>query len=116
MLEEEKDLLLEIERLYNKLSNESNGDNYHEQAVELRDKINQLLTDYSPDYLDNIHYNRLVHTIDKEVFIVKNSYQELNESRVSKVEFSTTLNKANLQIKVDMHPVFYKIKEVKDNN
>lgn len=120
---EEETLLREIENLYDKLKQNKNGTYigsckigepgfcYKLYADELLKKVRKLYFSFHPDYLDESDIADFMHTIDKEVCYVDSLYQEVikpNATKKKKAELDKAINKANNQIKLDLHSLLNK--------
>lgn len=130
MTEEEKALLLEIDKLHTELIEEPNGKwngrymqepsgyTYCRNAEKLKDKVFELYNIFKPDYLTQHEIGAIAHTCDKEVSYVQYHYdlsRKNNAAKKRQTEFIDSIYKANQQIRIDIFSVFAKIEEVKQS-
>jgi len=128
MIEEEKAMLLEIDKLYTELLQESssrwNGSFmtqpsytiYRYKADELKKKVFELKTKFNPNYLNASDLEALAHTYEKEVSYVEYYYNlsiQKNAAKKRHTEFLDSIYKANQQIRVDIFSLLTKIEEIK---
>lgn len=128
MNEEEKKCLLEIDNIYNELTEEPSGKwngsfllkpsgyNYCRNAERLKEKVFELYNEFKPDYLSEHELGAIAHTCDKEVSFVDYHYNlaiKGNAEKKRNTEFLDSIHKANQQINLDLFPLFTKIEEVK---
>lgn len=131
MTKEEKDLLLEIENLYNELFQESigtwngsymmkpSGYSYSHKAEMLRDKVFELYDKFKPEYLSINDLEAIAHTCDKEVSYVEYHYNNSIKNNAPKklhTEFLDSISTANQQIRLDIFSLLTKIDEIKKSN
>lgn len=128
MIEEEKAILLEIDKLYTELLQESSvkwngsfmiqpsGFSYRHKADELKKKVFELYNKFKPDYLNGQDLYALAHTCEKEVSYVEYYYNlsiKKNAAKKRHAEFLNSIYKANQQIRVDIFSLLAKIEEIK---
>jgi hypothetical protein len=118
MKQNEQELLIEINHLYNGLLEESDGYNYKRIVNTLSDKVFELYREFSPDYVSFDTVSSLSHTCGKEVSYVISSYTNStrnNSSKRSKEIFIDFRDEVNRQIRIDLIHLFQIIKEIKEN-
>lgn len=99
-MEKEKQLLLEIKHLYNKLVNapygsfipgydtqNPSGDEYQSDACQLRDKVIELNKECHPAYIDEHTIFNLSHTLSKEVEYVAAKYRDATKPHAAKIRW-----------------------------
>jgi hypothetical protein len=126
--EEERKILLEIDGLHEKLlqestsrwngmySEEPSGYNYKFNADELLKKVYELHEKFNPEYLTRHCIEAFSHTCNKEVSCVEYHHEKAikrNAPKIRKVELVQAINKANIQIRLDLFTLFLKVSEIK---
>lgn len=127
-MEKEKQLLLEIKHLYNKLVNapygrfilgygtqDPSGDEYKSDALQLYDKVIELNKECHPAYIDEQTIFNLSHTLSKEVEYVAAKYRDATKPHAAKTrwrELEDLMNRTTRQIHLDLDRVFSRIEEI----
>jgi hypothetical protein len=128
MKDEEKNILLEIDKLYMELLQAPSGDwngsymmkpsgyGFTRIAQKLNDKVLELFNEFNPDYLTMHHVDALDHTCHKEVSYVEYHYDlsiKKNAAKKRHTEFIESMYTAIRQIDLDIFSLLLKIKEIK---
>ncbi len=129
MTEDEKNLLLEIDKLYTELINEPfgrwtgsyhtkpDGGAYCKNAEKIKNIIFKLYNDFNPEYLDENDLDMISHTCEKEVGYVDYHYDlsiKNNAPKIRNTEFLNAMGSASDRIRRELSSVFEKIDEIKD--